>query len=301
MLLQFFRMRLMILEYLCTSTTRKSTSWRRKMKNVKAFLRWLKGSRGLAVLSLAFAFLSTTSKLAIPFIAGKAVNIIIQDGVGTDLSIYFLLMALFLAIGTVFRYIFDIVTSIVGQKVIRDMRKALFTSYLETSIGDIDQKSRGDLTQRLVNDIENVQTGLLSGFAALYDGIVAIAITIIFMFVLNWALALIVVLLTPLSLLVSRFVSRFNSKHFKSQAKASGMVSAFANESLNNSIAIQTLGVSEEREKEFDALSDEYRKNTFKANLGAALINPSTRLINALINATLILVGALFIIKDIKM
>lgn len=271
------------------------------MKNIKAFLPWLKGSKGLAILSLVFAFLSTTSKLAIPFIAGKAVNIIINDGVGTDLSIYFLLMALFLAVGTIFRYVFDIVTAIVGQRVIRDMRKALFTSYLETSIGDIDQKSRGDLTQRLVNDIENVQTGLLSGFAALYDGIVAILITIVFMFILNWLLAIIVVCLTPLSLLVSRFVSRFNSKHFKSQAKASGMVSAFTNESLNNSIAIQTLGVSKEREMEFDALSDEYRKNTFKANLGAALINPSTRLINALINATLILVGALFIIKDVKL
>lgn len=271
------------------------------MKNFKAFLPWLKGSKGLAVLSLAFAFLSTTSKLAIPFIAGKAVNVIISEGVGVDLSIYLILMCLFLVIGTLFRYIFDITTAVVGQRVIKDMRKSLFDSYLETSIADIDQKSRGDLTQRLVNDIENVQTGLLSGFAALYDGIVAIAITIVFMFILNWALALIVVLLTPLSLLVSRFVSRFNTKHFKSQAKASGLVSAFANETLNNSIAIQTLGVSEEREKEFDALSDEYRKNTFKANLGAALINPSTRLINALINATLILVGALFIVKDVNL
>ncbi|MCQ2800072.1 MAG: ABC transporter ATP-binding protein/permease [Bacilli bacterium] len=271
------------------------------MKNFKAFLPWLKGSKGLAILSLAFAFLSTTSKLAIPFIAGKAVNVIISEGVGVDLSIYLILMCLFLAIGTLFRYIFDITTAVVGQRVIKDMRKSLFDSYLETSIADIDQKSRGDLTQRLVNDIENVQTGLLSGFAALYDGIVAIAITIVFMFILNWALALIVVLLTPLSLLVSRFVSRFNTKHFKSQAKASGLASAFANETLNNSIAIQTLGVSKEREKEFDALSDEYRKNTFKANLGAALINPSTRLINALINATLILVGALFIVKDVNL
>lgn len=271
------------------------------MKNVKSLLSWLKGSRSLAVLSLVFAFLSTTSKLAIPFIAGKAVNIIVNEGVGADLSIYFLLMALFLFVGTLFRYVFDMVTAVVGQRVIKEMRKGLFAAYLETSIGDIDQKSRGDLTQRLINDIENVQTGLLSGFAALYDGIVAITITIVFMFILNWALAIIVVLLTPLSMVVSRFVSSFNSKHFKAQAKASGMVSAFANESLNNSIAIQTLGVAEKREAEFDALSDEYRKNTFKANLGAALINPSTRLINALINATLILVGAFFIIKDVNL
>ena len=215
-----------------------------------------------------------------------------------DLSGYFLIMALFLIIGTLFRYVFDYITYLVGQKVIKNIRNELFKATLESPISSIDQSRKGDLLLRLINDVENVQTGLVSGFAAFYDGIISIFITLVFMFTLNWILGLVVVALTPISIFVSRFVSKFNSKHFRKQRTAQGMVNSFVSESLTNSEAVATLNIAKDRIDQFNELSDEFRKSTFKANLGASTINPSTRLVNALINAALVLIGAVLIIEN---
>lgn len=280
------------------------------MKKLKRLWPWLKGSRFLAFVSLVFSLLATVCKLAIPYLAGLLINYFAEHRTSVclpedgcmDESVVFVfvvlpLLIIALIVGTVFRLIFDYTKAHIGQKVIAKMRKELFKAYMDAPIKEIDGSSKGDLIQRLINDIENVQTGLLSGFAALYDGVVTIAVTIFFMFTLSWKLALVVVLLTPLSMVVSRIVSRYNSRHFKAQASASGELSSFVNETLKNSTSIRTLGITEEKEKEFEALNEKFRENSFKATMGASTINPSTRLINALINATLILLGALFIIN----
>jgi ATP-binding cassette subfamily B multidrug efflux pump len=202
--------------------------------------------------------------------------------------------------GTLFRYAFDYLTTLLGQMVIKNLRSSLFEAYQEAPISYIDQHRQGDLVLRLINDVENVQTGLVAGFAAFYDGIIAIGFTLAFMASLNWALALIVVLLTPLSMLISRKVSRFNSKYFKAQATSSGEVMGFASESLTNSETVSTLDIAEAREKDFAKVNENYRQNTFKAAFGASLINPSTRLVNAIINAAIIAVGSLFLIQNVN-
>ncbi len=260
---------------------------------------YLKGSIGLFAVSLVFALLATGSKLAIPLLAGRAVNKIISPDVGTlQFTDLITLMIIFLVVGTIFRYIFDYVISLIGQRTIKNIRNAVFNKYTNAPVSYIDSSSKGDMISRLINDVENVQTGLVSGFAAFYDGIIAIGFTLVFMFMLNWVLALIVIGLTPISIFVSRFVSKFNSKNFKKQAKDSGLVASFALEGLNNSEAVNTLNISASREDEFDKLNDSFRKSVFKANLGASLINPSTRLVNALINGILIAVGAILVIKN---
>jgi ATP-binding cassette subfamily B protein len=266
------------------------------MKNFKLMRPYLQGSIGLSFLSLLCALLGTGSKLAIPYLAGLAVNRIVANPSNPDISFYLILMGIFLIIGTLFRYLFDYLTALVGQRVIKKMRVLVFASYLDAPVSYIDQSRQGDLVLRLVNDVENVQNGLVSGFAALYDGVIAIGFTLVFMFVINWALALIVIIFTPISILVSRGVSRFNSKHFKAQAEAAGAVTSFALESLNNSETVCALGISALREKDFDTVNEGFRQHTFKANLGASIINPATRLVNATINAVLIIVGAVLII-----
>lgn len=268
------------------------------IKKFKSFIPYVKGSYFLVSISLLCALLATGSKLFIPFLAGKCVNLMKDAPLHElDLSGYFLIMAFFLIIGTLFRYVFDYITYLVGQRVIKNGRNELFKATLESPISSIDQSRKGDLLLRLVNDVENVQTGLVSGFAAFYDGIISIFITLVFMFTLNWILGLVVVALTPISIFVSRFVSKFNSKHFRKQRTAQGMVNSFVSESLTNSEAVATLSIAKDRIDQFNELSDEFRKSTFKANLGASTINPSTRLVNALINAALVLIGAALIIE----
>lgn len=268
------------------------------LKNLKKIFPYLKGSYPKIIFSLFCALLSTGSKLVIPFLAGKAVNTFF-NGQEVDISLYLFLMIGFLVVGAFFRYLFDFSTSLIGADLIYRLRKEVFRSFNEISVAATDRSSKGDRILTLTSDIEKIQNGLVSGFAAFYDGVVAIAITLVFMATLNYLLAIVVVVLTPLSMVISNFVSKFNSKHFRSQAKASGEVNAFTLEGLTNSEAITSLGLREKRSEDFDKLSKSLKEHTFKANLGASLINPSTRLVNALINSSLILLGALFIIKDL--
>lgn len=274
------------------------------MKTIKRLLPYFKGSKKLAAISLLCALISTGSKLTIPFLAGKAVDVIYeasQTGSAADISFHLIMMGILLILGTVFRYVFDYLVALIGQRVIKEMRRGVFHSYLYVPVKTIDEKKKGDLVTRLINDEENVQNGLVSGFASFYDGIIAIGITLVFMFTLHWALGLIVVFLTPISIFVSRFISRFNSKHFKEQAKASGQVGSYVLESLTNSEAVASYDLEEDREEAFASLNSSYQEHQFKANMGASIINPSTRLVNALINALLILVGAIFLIEDIDL
>jgi ATP-binding cassette subfamily B multidrug efflux pump len=203
-------------------------------------------------------------------------------------------------VGTIFRYAFDFLTALIGQNVVKRMRSIVYESYMEAPVSYLDQKEQGNLVQCLINDVENVQNGLVLGSTALFDGVVAIAFTLGFMFYINWALALIVVGLTPLSLIMSRLVSRHNSKYFKAQAADSGSLSGFTLESLNNREAVETLGLKKAREQDFDVLNKKFKGNNYQAAIGASIINPLTRLINYFINAIVITVGIIFIIKDVN-
>ena len=283
------------------------------MNELKRLKPWLRGSEGTVFFAFVFATLATICKLAIPFLAGLLINYYdfeaknvcraedgCMDETGLIAVILFFLIFLALVLGTIFKHIFEYQKAYIGQKVVAKMRKALFKAYMDAPVKEIDASSKGDLIQRLINDIENVQTGLLSGYATLFEGNATIAITIIFMVFINWSLALVVIILTPISMVVSHFVSKYNSKHFKAQAATNGKLSSFVNETLKNSTSIRTLGINETKEEEFAALNEEFRNSSFKATMGASTINPSTRLLNALINATLVLLGTFFIIRDTR-
>ncbi|MBQ7994634.1 MAG: ABC transporter ATP-binding protein [Bacilli bacterium] len=271
------------------------------MKKLRIIRPYLKGSISLIILSLVCAFIAIGSKLAIPLLAGKVINQFVSSEEVIDVEVAMILMFSLVAIGTIFRYLFDYLTGYIGAKTVKKIRDDVFSSYMHGLVKDIKSEENGDLVLRLVNDVENVQTGLVSGFAAFYDGIVTILMTIVFMFVLNWVLALIVIILTPISIVVSRFISKFNSKHFKSQAKDAGTINGFVNETLVNSETITIYDLKESKNKEFNELNEKYHADNFKANMGASIINPSTRLVNAFINAIVIIVGALIIIQDWKL
>lgn len=274
------------------------------MKNFSTLKPYLSKCKGSIAFALVCALISIGSKLFIPLIAGKAVNYLSECGGNVDFSrlgIYILIMSVCLVLGTIFRYFFDYLTAYVGQIITKSLRDDVYHSYLHTSVSYLDKNEKGNLLLRLVNDVENVQNGLVSGGAALFDGIVAIVLTIVFMFVINWALALLVVGLTPLSMIVSKFVSKWNSKYFKAQAASAGDIHAFGLESLTNSESVSTLNLKQARKEVFSSLNEKFRKNVFKASFGASLINPSTRLVNNLINAAVITVGAVFIVRDINL
>ena len=271
----------------------KPTTNKKAALDIKALLPYLKGSYLSIFLSFIFATISVGAKMAIPFVSGLAIEKM-KNG-DFEIMGHLYLILIFIAVGALFRYLFDYVTSFLAQKVVKRMRDQLFNSLVATSIGYIDTHEHGDLLLRLINDIENVQTGLITGVGALYEGAVQILITLVFMFMLNWLLALTVILLTPISVVVSKFISSRNAKYFRAQNKSMGELTAFSLESITNIEAIQSYGLEESKEEKFESLNSGVKSSNFKALFAASWINPSTRLVNNTIYASIIFLGALLL------
>lgn len=276
------------------------------MKNFKALKKYLRGSYGIVVLSFVFALLSVAAKMAVPFVTGLGVDVIrewMKNSMQEDHYSHALLIDLVLMIGlilcgTVFRYFFDFTTAYVGQRLVKKMRDDVYIALNEVPVSYLDRNPHGDLLLRLTNDIENVQAGLITGAGALYEGIVQILITIVFMFYLNYFLGLVVVILTPLSILTSRFISKHNAQYFKLQNEKLGQITAFSSESITNLEAIQSYGLEERKAQGFDEKNLELKGANFKATFAASWINPSTRLVNNIIYGSVILLGVWMILES---
>ena len=276
------------------------------MKNFKALKKYLRGSYGIVVLSFVFALLSVAAKMAVPFVTGFGVDVIRawmknpmqEDRYSRALLIDLVLMIGLILCGTVFRYFFDFTTAYVGQRLVKKMRDDVYIALNEVPVSYLDRNPHGDLLLRLTNDIENVQTGLITGAGALYEGIVQILITIVFMFYLNYFLGLVVVILTPLSILTSRFISKHNAQYFKLQNEKLGQITAFSSESITNLEAIQSYGLEERKAQGFDEKNLELKGANFKATFAASWINPSTRLVNNIIYGSVILLGVWMILEN---
>ena len=276
------------------------------MKNFKALKKYLRGSYGIVVLSFVFALLSVAAKMAVPFVTGLGVDVIRawmknpmqEDRYSRALLIDLVLMIGLILCGTVFRYFFDFTTAYVGQRLVKKMRDDVYIALNEVPVSYLDRNPHGDLLLRLTNDIENVQTGLITGAGALYEGIVQILITIVFMFYLNYFLGLVVVILTPLSILTSCFISKHNAQYFKLQNEKLGQITAFSSESITNLEAIQSYGLEERKAQGFDEKNLELKGANFKATFAASWINPSTRLVNNIIYGSVILLGVWMILES---
>ncbi len=276
------------------------------MKNFKALKKYLRGSYGIVVLSFVFALLSVAAKMAVPFVTGLGVDVIRawmknpmqEDHYSRALLIDLVLMIGLILCGTVFRYFFDFTTAYVGQRLVKKMRDDVYIALNEVPVSYLDRNPHGDLLLRLTNDIENVQTGLITGAGALYEGVVQILITIVFMFYLNYFLGLVVVILTPLSILTSRFISKHNAQYFKLQNEKLGQITAFSSESITNLEAIQSYGLEERKAQGFDEKNLELKGANFKATFAASWINPSTRLVNNIIYGSVILLGVWMILES---
>lgn len=268
------------------------------MNNLSNIKRYIKGDTKLAIASLLFATCSVVCKLSIPFITGLVINK--MKAGDFNIMVYLYVGIGLLLLGSIFRYFFDILVSLLGHNVVKKMRDDVFSKFNRVSISYLDTHPHGDLLLRLISDIENAQTGLINGAGALYEGVVQIIVTLVFMFYLNYVLGLIVVLLTPISLIVSKFISSRNAKYFREQNAKLGELSSFGLETISNLETVQAYQLEDDRLSSFLVKNKDVKEKNFKAAFAASWINPATRVINNSIYAILILVGAWFINDNIN-
>lgn len=268
------------------------------MKNksvVSKILKKIKPYYGYLLLALLSAVISVSLTLYIPVLTGQAVDNIIDAGKVNFENI--LQILIYIAVGivgvTVFQWIMNYFTNIISYKTVRDLRREIFDKFNSVPLSYIDSHPHGDLISRVINDVDAVGDGLAQMFLQLFSGIVTIVGTLIFMLMIDWRIALAVVILTPLSLFVAAFIGKLSHKRFSEQQLLQGEISSYVEEHVGNQRIVKAFSYENRAIEDFENLNTKLYDVGFKAQFAGALANPSTRFVNAMVYAAVGIFGAL--------
>lgn len=251
-------------------------------------------------LSFLLAALSTGGTLYIPVLIGRAIDLILGEG-RVDfqgLTPIILQMLIAIAVVALSQWGMNFVNSRVVYRITKNLRDRAFSRIESLPLSYLDAHPYGDVVSRMVSDVDHFSDGLFMVFTQLFTGILTILGTLVFMFVLNWKIALSVVALTPFSLLIARFIANKSGRHFERQAKARGEETGFVNEMITNEKTVRAYGQESRVLKRFHAYNDALRRHSLKALFFSSLVNPSTRFIHEIIYVAVALIGILSILKS---
>ena len=266
---------------------------------IKRVLVELKTYRLQIVLSLICAVLTVIFTLLVPVLTGKAVDCMIGSGQIRWDGLYQVLEKMALAIvGTCFfQWLMNRINNYITYDITKNMRQKAFEKMLVMPIKNIDSHSHGDYMSRIATDADVFSDGLLMGFTQLFTGVLTILGTIFFMVRVSLPIALVVIVLTPVSLLVAKFVASRTYAMFQLQAKHRGEQTAYADEMIENQSVVSAFSYNEKAKKEFDVLNDRLADSSLKATFYSSITNPTTRFINSLIYSGVGVTGAILAIS----
>lgn len=258
-------------------------------------LQYVKPYRVLVVASLLCACVSAAAQLLIPILTGKAIDQMIGAG-QVNLSgvlVFAVWIAVVAALSAVAQQFLATSNNKIAYNISRDLRNAAFHKLQRLPLSYLDAHPSGDLVSRMIADVDTFSDGLLMGFTQLFTGVVLIVGTLTIMLIKNWMIALLVVVLTPLSMFVASFIARKTHHYFTEQARVRGQQTALINELIEGQKVVQSFGHEAASLSDFDCINDELGRVSLNATFFSSLTNPSTRLVNNIIYAAVALVGAL--------
>lgn len=265
---------------------------------IKRVLVELKTYRLQIVLSLICAVLTVIFTLLVPVLTGKAVDCMIGSGQIQWDGLYRILEKMALAIvGTCFfQWLMNRINNYITYDITKNMRQKAFEKMLVMPIKNIDSHSHGDYMSRIATDADVFSDGLLMGFTQLFTGVLTILGTIFFMVRVSLPIALVVIVLTPVSLLVAKFVASRTYAMFQLQAKHRGEQTAYADEMIENQSVVSAFSYNEKAKEKFDVLNDRLADSSLKATFYSSITNPTTRFVNSLIYSGVGVAGAILAI-----
>ena len=266
---------------------------------VKRLLKYVKPYRALLFVAVLSSFVSVAASLLTPVLIGDAIDFIIgKDNVDFSMVIKYIgYLGITIACATIFQWLLSWSTNKLSFSTVKDMREDLFDHIDKLPLKYIDSHAHGDLITRMGNDIEQISTGLLQGFSQLLNGVFTILGTLIVMFVVNWLLALVVILITPLSLFVAAFIAKHTHDMFIKQATVQGKLSGFGEEMISNAKVVQAFSYGDDAQKYYEEVNKELYGYGYKAQFYSAMSNPCTRFVNGLVYATVGITGALLAVS----
>ena len=253
------------------------------------------------ITSMALAMISVAASLYIPILVGEAVDHIVGAGnVNFEaMGIKLLGVAICAGISALAQWLMSVMNNRVTFRVTRDIRNEAFQHIQTLPLRYLDQHPHGDVVSRVVSDVDTFADGLLMGFTQLFTGVMTIAGTLVLMLSISWQIALVVICITPVSLLVANFIAKSTYSMFQLQTKTKGEQTAIIDETLGNLKVVKAFGHEDASLVQFNEVNDRLEKCSLRAIFFSSLVNPSTRFVNSLVYAGVALVGALIVIGGV--
>ncbi|WP_242845463.1 ABC transporter ATP-binding protein [Butyrivibrio sp. WCE2006] len=271
------------------------------MRELKRVLKYAATYRLLIFLSITFAVVSAILALYAPIIAGNVVDCIMGEG-NVDfamIKVLLIRMGIVVLISALCQWFMYGVNNRITYGVVRDVRNDAFEKIQILPFEYLDGHQQGEIVSKIIADVDQFADGLLMGFTQLFTGIVTILGTLVFMFYLQWQIAAMVVLLTPISLFVAKFIATKSYVLFRDQSKARAEQTALIDEMVGNLKVVKAFGHEDENQRDFDEINERLASTSLRATFFSSLTNPSTRMVNNTVYAFVALFGAFECISGI--
>lgn len=267
---------------------------------VKKVLSFIGAYKFRILLSLVCAAVSVGATLYIPLAFGNALDVITENGDFSLEAIAEILIktAVWIALCGIVTWIMNAVNNKITFFVSRDIRNSAFAKINILPLNYLDTHPTGDTLSRVITDVDQFSEGLLMGFTQLFTGILTILGTLGILFYLNFRIALVVLLLTPVSLFVARFIANHTFDFFRSQSQIRGKQTAIIEETLGNLKTVKAFSKEEDRQADFDETNALLQKASLNAIFYSSLTNPATRFVNSLVYAATAFAGALAVFSS---
>lgn len=270
-----------------------------KADTLKKIFKYAKRYTPLFVLSVVFATITVITTLYLPILTGNAIDNIVEPG-KVDFKIIAGIIKkgiILMSITAVAGWLMNTCNNKMTYGIVKDIRKDAFDKIEILPLGYVDTHSHGEIVSKVIADVDQFAEGLLLGFTQLFSGVVTILCTLYFMVKLNWIIAVVVVVITPVSLFMASFIAKKTFHMFKEQSVARGEQTAFVNEMIENQKVVKAFGYEDNAMERFEVINKTLEKTSMQATFFSSLTNPCTRFVNSLVYAAVGIVGAFFAIS----
>ena len=265
---------------------------------IKKLLTYIKKYKIQILFSLAISAMSVWLSLYIPIIVANAIDYIVgKNQVDfTTVSGLILQIVQIAIVVAILQWMINIINNKITFLVARDLRNDALKKLEKVPLKYIDINQHGDIVSRVISDVDQIVDGLLMGFTQIFTGVLTILITLFFMFSINYKIAIIVIVLTPLSLFIAKFISKRTYHLFEKQSKIRGEETAFLNEMVVNQKTVIAYGEEKNNIDKFIKINNRLEEVGIKASFFSAITNPCTRFVNNIVYACVAFAGASFAI-----
>ena len=265
-------------------------------ETIRKVWQYLKAYRFYIIVSLVLAAVVVALQLYIPILTGRAIDCILSKGNVDFDGIFAVLrtMGVVILITAVCQWLMNVCNNKITYNTIRDVREKAFEKIEILPLKYVDAHSYGEIVSRVIADVDQFADGLLMGFTQFFTGVITILGTLLFMVSVNIPITIVVVVVTPLSLLVASFIAKNTFRMFQAQSEARGEQTALIDEMVGNQKVVQAFGHEDEALEQFDEINERLADCSLKATFYSSITNPATRFVNNVVYAGVGFVGALY-------